>query len=108
MNRILFYLLLQLLTLLIAGNMSSVVSQNTSASDPVVLRFGVFISSNSTALNSFDYAGFRPALDIGFQTVMNSPMFATDTEMGKYRINYTVENAMVRIRMHARVHSTSS
>ena len=95
MNRILFYLLLQLLSLLIAGNMSA--SQNTS--DPPVLRFGVFISSNSLGLNSFDYAGFRPALEIGFQTVMNSSMIR-ETELGKYQINYTVEDAKVRTHVH--------
>ena len=107
MDNILFYLLLQLLSLLTAGNIcqnasqdaSQDASQNTSESESTpLLRFGVFISQNSSDSNSFDYAGFIPALDIAFETVMSSSsMFITDAGIGKYRICYTLKDAMVRM-----------
>ena len=98
MNDILFYILLQLLPLLTAGNICQNTSHNTSDLESTpLLQFGVFISQNSSDSNSFDYAGFIPALDIAFETVMNSSMFITDTGMRKYRINYILKDAMVRM-----------
>lgn len=99
MNNILFYILLQLLPLLTAGNVCQNASQDTSDLESTpLLQFGVFISQNSSDSNSFDYAGFIPALDIAFETVMNSSsMFITDTGMRKYRINYILKDAMVRM-----------
>ena len=99
MDNILFYLLLQLLSLLTAGNVCQNASQNTSDAESIpLLQFGVFISNNSLDSNSFDYAGFIPALDIAFETVMNSSsMFTTDTGMCKYRIDYILKDAMVRM-----------
>ena len=67
-------------------------SQNGSSVEPV-LRFGVFISQNST--NSFEYAGFIPSLEIGFETVNNCSSVLTREDGEKYRITYDIRDAKV-------------
>lgn len=91
MNRTVFYLL-QLLSLFTTGN----ISQNLSQNDDPVLRFGVFISQGSSDSNSFEYAGFEPSLEIGFETVENSSVLTRGTDGKKYHITYNISDAMVR------------
>ena len=87
-----FYLFLQLFLLLTTGA-SQNSTQNDSSVEPV-LRFGVFISQNST--NSFEYAGFIPALEIGVETVNNNLSVLTREDGKKYQITYNISDAMVR------------
>lgn len=92
MNEILFYLLLQLLLLFVAGNLS----QNASSqNDDPILRFGVFISQELSDSNSFEYAGFLPSLKIGFETVKGSSVLTRETDGRKYDIMYNISDAMV-------------
>ena len=86
-----FYLLLQVFLLVTTGTTQNY-SQNGSSVEPV-LRFGVFISQNSA--NSFEYAGFIPSLEIGFETVNNCSSVLTREDGKKYRITYDIRDAKV-------------
>ena len=70
--------------------------QNLSQIDDPVLRFGVFISQGSSDSNSFEYAGFVPSLEIGFETVEDSSVLTRETDGKKYHITYNISDAMVR------------
>jgi len=56
------------------------------------LRFGVFISKDSS--NSFEYAGFQPSLELGFETV-NDLAVLRRADSRKYQITYNISDAMV-------------
>ena len=92
MNENLFYLLLHLLSLFTIGTLCQNASSNNSVSD-AVLRFGVFISQEAS--NSFEYAGFRPSLEIGFDTVNRNASVLTTEDGRKYQITYNISDAMV-------------
>lgn len=91
MNEDLFYLLL-LLSLLTTGTLCQNASDNNSIPEPAVLRVGVFISMESS--DSFEYAGFLPSLEIGFETVNRSSVLTTN-DGRKYQIMCDVRDAMV-------------
>ena len=97
MNENLFYLLLRLymLSLLTTGTLCQNASGNNSIPGPV-LRFGVFISEESS--DSFEYAGFRPSLEIGFETVTRNSALTTG-DGRKYQIMYNISDAMVSYSM---------
>lgn len=82
-----FYILLQLIIFLTAETLP----QNDYES--VALRFGVFISQESS--NSFGYAGFQPSLELGFKTVNDSSVLTRGMDGKKYQITYTISDAMV-------------
>ena len=84
--------LLQLLSLFTIGILGQNASHNNSVSD-AVLRFGVFISQESS--DSFEYAGFQPSLEIGFETVSRSASVLTTEDGTKYQIMYNISDAMV-------------
>ena len=69
----------------------SLLTTETLCQNASVLRFGVFISQNSS--DSFEYAGFLPSLEIGFETVNDSSILTT--EDGRYEIMYNISDAMV-------------
>ena len=72
----------------------SLLTTETLCQNASELRFGVFISQNSS--DSFEYAGFLPSLEIGFETVNDSSSILT-TEDGRYQIMYNISDAMVII-----------
>jgi len=90
MKKVLFYLLFQLLVLLFTFATSS--SPRSSQDGTDVLRFGVFISKDSS--NSFEYAGFQPSLELGFETV-NDLAVLRRADGRKYQIMYNISDAMV-------------
>ena len=81
-EKVLFYLLLQLLVLLFTFATSS---SRSSQNGTDVLRFGVFILKDSS--NSFEYAGFQPSLELGFETV-NDLAVLRRADSRKYQITY--------------------
>ena len=90
----LFLPLLQLFLPLTTGTLQNSTQNRSSVEPDLELRFGVFISQNST--NSFEYVGFIPSLQLGFETVNNSSSVLTREDGKKYRITYDIRDAKVR------------